>query len=71
MNPRICVCCGEPMRAEGSSLSRNPNVCACCSSMLDGMEDIRVPKTEPIPPRSVKPPPEVEAVDAFVGVGFE
>ena len=38
MNPRICVCCGEPMAEGGSnSLSRNPNVCASCSSMADGI----------------------------------
>ena len=43
MNPRICVCCGEPIAEEGNSLSRNPNVCPSCSSMADGMEGSNVP----------------------------
>jgi hypothetical protein len=38
MNPRICVCCGEPIREGGNALSRNPNVCASCSSLADGMD---------------------------------
>ena len=33
MNPRICVCCGQPMGASGNQLSQNPNICACCSSL--------------------------------------
>ena len=43
MNPRICVCCGEPMVEPGNALSRNPNVCASCSSLADGMEELTVP----------------------------
>ena len=42
MNPRICVCCGEPIAEEANTLSRNPNVCASCSSMADGMEESNV-----------------------------
>ena len=38
MNPRVCICCGEPM-VQRNSHSRNPNICASCSSLLDGMED--------------------------------
>jgi hypothetical protein len=37
MNPRICICCGQPMSIGGKALSRNPNICASCSSILDGM----------------------------------
>ena len=36
MKFRVCICCGEPMSAEGNNLSRNPNVCASCSSIVDG-----------------------------------
>jgi hypothetical protein len=43
MNPRICICCGEPLMDEGNTLSRNPNVCASCSSMADGMDECGVP----------------------------
>jgi hypothetical protein len=39
MNPRICICCGEPMAEHGGALSRNPNVCASCSSLADGLEE--------------------------------
>jgi hypothetical protein len=39
MNPRICICCGEPMAVRGEALSRNPNICASCSSILDGMDE--------------------------------
>ena len=39
MNPRVCICCGEPMSERGNALSRNPNMCASCSSMADGMAD--------------------------------
>ena len=39
MNPRVCMCCGEPMPETGNALSRNPNICASCSSMADGMDD--------------------------------
>ena len=38
MKPRVCICCGETMVAEGNKLSRNPNLCASCSSMADGLE---------------------------------
>jgi hypothetical protein len=38
MQFRICLCCGEPISAQGKSLSRNPNVCVSCSSLLDGEE---------------------------------
>src|SRR5262249_18353261 len=41
MNPRICICCGEPMAENNHGLSRNPNVCASCSSMADGMGETR------------------------------
>ena len=37
MNPRICMCCGEPMAEKGDVQSRNPNTCASCSSLSDGM----------------------------------
>lgn len=40
MNPRICICCGEPMSEKGNALSRNPNVCASCSSLADGMAQL-------------------------------
>ena len=40
MNPRICICCGEPMPEKDHGLSRNPNVCASCSSMADGMGEL-------------------------------
>ena len=46
MNPRICICCGEPIDPQGNVLSRNPNVCASCSSMADGMEDSSIPEGE-------------------------
>jgi hypothetical protein len=39
MNPRICICCGEPMAEGVNVLSPNPNVCASCSSMADGMDE--------------------------------
>lgn len=39
MNPRICICCGEPMAQRGNALSRNPNMCACCSSLADGLDE--------------------------------
>jgi hypothetical protein len=39
MNPRICICCGEPIDEGGNILSRNPNVCASCSSLADGMAE--------------------------------
>jgi hypothetical protein len=42
MNPRICICCGEPMSLKGNALSRNPNICASCSSLADGMDDTGV-----------------------------
>ena len=45
MNPRICLCCGEPMPAKGNALSRNPNICASCSSIADGMEESNLPQT--------------------------
>ena len=46
MNPRICICCGEPMAEANHGLSRNPNVCASCSSMADGMgETTTIPET--------------------------
>jgi len=40
MNPKICICCGEPMPEKDHGLSRNPNVCASCSSMADGMGEV-------------------------------
>jgi hypothetical protein len=49
MNPRICICCGEPL-PEKNEHSRNPNVCASCSSLADGMDDLDskvVPQPEP------------------------
>ncbi len=39
VNPRVCICCGEPMSQRDNALSRNPNMCASCSSLLDGMDD--------------------------------
>jgi hypothetical protein len=39
MNPRICICCVQPMAMRGITLSRNPNICASCSSILDGCHD--------------------------------
>lgn len=57
MNPRVCICCGEPMAENNHGLSRNPNVCASCSSMADGLGDIatlRWPETA----RNLSPAPE-------------
>jgi hypothetical protein len=48
MNPRICICCGEPMAENNHGMSRNPNVCASCSSMADGIGEL-LPKAEAIP----------------------
>jgi len=39
MNPRVCICCGEPIPETGNAFSRNPNMCASCSSLADGMDD--------------------------------
>lgn len=39
MQPKVCICCGEPMARKGSSSSRNPNVCSSCSSMADAMDE--------------------------------
>jgi len=47
MNPRVCICCGEPMAENNHGLSRNPNVCASCSSMADGIAE-----TEALPERA-------------------
>jgi hypothetical protein len=52
MNPRICICCGQPMSIGGKALSRNPNICASCSSILDGMgesknEELKKPTDKP------------------------
>jgi hypothetical protein len=46
MNPRICICCGQPMAVGGKALSRNPNICASCSSILDGMNDSKIVELE-------------------------
>ena len=43
MNPRVCICCGEPMAENNHGLSRNPNVCASCSSMADGIGETSTP----------------------------
>jgi hypothetical protein len=56
MNPRICICCGEPINLQGNVLSRNPNICASCSSMADGMEDLGLPGLEAAPPGSYLTP---------------
>ena len=42
MNPRICMCCGEPMAEKGDAHSRNPNTCASCSSLSDGLPESSV-----------------------------
>ena len=43
MNHRICMCCGEPIAAQGDVHSLNPNMCASCSSLSDGMPKSSVP----------------------------
>jgi hypothetical protein len=50
MNPRICVCCGQPMARK--SQSRNPNLCASCSNIIgafrdEEQEEIEEPSEEP------------------------
>jgi hypothetical protein len=52
MKPRICVCCGEPLLAGGNALSRNPNICASCSSLVDGIDETRVPSVQQYAPES-------------------
>jgi hypothetical protein len=55
MNPRICICCGEPMSEHGGEFSRNPNLCASCSSMMDGMDDAEsMSQSECVSPESVE-----------------
>lgn len=39
MNPRVCICCGEPIGEKSDALSRNPNLCASCSSLADGSDE--------------------------------
>ncbi len=61
MQPRICICCGEPIAEHGHTLSRNPNMCASCSSLADGMEEQRSTPTSGSNPEgavshSVEPP---------------
>jgi hypothetical protein len=58
MNPRICICCGQPMAVGGNALSRNPNICASCSSILDGMNDLEPNEFErPVENLPEKPEP--------------
>jgi len=42
MNPRVCICCGEPIGEKIAALSRNPNLCSSCSSRADGADDADV-----------------------------
>lgn len=68
MNPRICICCGEPMPERDHGLSRNPNVCASCSSMADGIGELLLealqpaadppPTASPAPPSGARPEPK-------------
>jgi hypothetical protein len=53
MNPRICICCGEPL-LEKNEHSRNPNVCASCSSLADGMDELAL---------NVVPEPEAKVAE--------
>jgi hypothetical protein len=57
VNPRVCMCCGEPISEKGNTLSRNPNMCASCSSLLDGMTE----SPEAAPAEATPDQPQVEA----------
>ncbi len=39
MNPRICVCCAEPITVHGYADSGNPNLCASCSNLWEGRSE--------------------------------
>jgi len=60
MNPRVCICCGEPMAENNHGLSRNPNVCASCSSMADGLGETVTLPSQPETARDLSPPAEAD-----------
>ena len=63
MNPRVCVCCGEPISEEGNAFSRNPNMCASCSNLADGIGEADIPessRTEREQPAATGKPLEVK-----------
>lgn len=35
MKPRICICCGEPMRDPVNHDSDSPHICVGCSNFFD------------------------------------
>lgn len=55
MKFRVCMCCGEPIPAQGNNHSRNPNVCASCSSIVDG--EVELPEDK-LPELSAADPAE-------------
>ena len=73
MNPRVCICCGEPIPEMGNAFSRNPNMCASCSSLVDGWPEASQPEPpatgqETVPARS-RVDPNRQALSSIGGPG--
>jgi hypothetical protein len=66
VQPRICICCGEPIAQGSNKLSRNPNICASCSSMADGAADTPCGELERLHSQESAPQPPEAAPDEKV-----
>jgi hypothetical protein len=46
MNPRICICCGEPISEAAERNLDNPNLCFACSRFVDSNEEWTEARTD-------------------------
>ena len=55
MQPRVCICCGQPMPERVDRRSRNPHICAACAALVDEEETPTPPKRKRTAPWSPHP----------------
>lgn len=55
MQPRLCICCGQPMPERADYRSRHSHICAACAALVDEEEPPAPPKRKRAAPRSPHP----------------